>query len=445
MKKSLIRMMTCAAMAAVAALAQSTEKTQASPKAPEDVAVPSVHVVVPDIAPILANVDTVIEDIEPDITIQATEAMINAADVVHSIQPVVNEQVRAEIEANVDQVKRMRDQFAFNIDTHFRTFVPGEWQEGWGGGSPEQSYRNGTRAIDRHDYDTAIAEMDKVIGAKAPRADGAYYWKAYAQAKLGRTSDAMKSLADLHRNYPKSAWLNDAKALEVEIRQRAGQPMSPDAESNEDLKLLAMNGLMNSDPAHATPLVEKVLNDPKNAPKLRERALFVLARSNAPEARQTVVRLAEGSANPDLQLKAIQYLGVADSKGNTAMFADLYRRSSDNAVKRTVLQVLFARKDRDALLSLAKTEQNVDLRRQAIQFLGAMGATDALGELYGTESSEDAKRSVIDSLAAQGSAKQLIAIAKRESNPKLKRDAVERLSTMNSKEANDYMLELLGK
>ncbi len=34
-------------------------------------------------------------------------------------------------------------------------------------------------------------------------------------------------------------------------------------------------------------------------------------------------------------------------------------------------------------------------------------------------------------------------IAKRETNPKLKRTLVERLSTMDSKDATDYMLEVL--
>jgi tetratricopeptide (TPR) repeat protein len=419
---------------------------------PVVVSVPSITVespvIPPDVVANLSEAQAAIESIEPQIALDVEEAARDAEEQVKRIQPGLDDRVRVQINQNMKEVDsrirprmdRMHQQFAFNMP-RLRGFVSG----GWEGGEFEENYRSGTRAIDRHDYEKAIAQMDQVIAAKGNRTDGAYYWKAYAQAKLGRTSDALRTLDELQRNYPKSAWLNDAKALAVETRQQAGQPVSPETEGNDDLKLLAINGLMKSDPSRAMPLVEKLLNDPNNAPKLRERALFVLSRSNAPEARQTVARLAEGSSNPDLQIKAIQYLGISDSKENAALFPELYRRSTDNAVKRAVLQTMFVRKDRATLVNIAKTEQNPDLRRQAIQFLGAMGATDALAGLYTSESSEEGKRAIIDSLFAQGDAKQLVDIARHESNPKLKRSVVERLSAMNSKESNEYMLELLRK
>jgi hypothetical protein len=42
--------------------------------------------------------------------------------------------------------------------------------------------------------------------------------------------------------------------------------------ANEDLKLLALNSLMNSDPERAVPLVDKVITDPKNPVQLKRRA-----------------------------------------------------------------------------------------------------------------------------------------------------------------------------
>lgn len=338
-------------------------------------------------------------------------------------------------------LNRIRPKIALNMPM----FVPEDWQGSFDADRVRGPYRMGTRAIDRHDYEKAIAAMDEVIAAKSGRVDGAYYWKAYAQSKLGRTNDALATLGVLERNFPKSAWLKDAKALEVETRQSAGQKVSPDSESNDDLKLLAINGLMHSDPAQATPLVEKVLNDAKNAPKLRERALFVLARSDAPEARQTVMRFAEGNANPDLQMRAIQYLAASEGKGDAAVFTRIYNQASDPAVKRSALQAMFLRQDRNALASVAKSDPNADLRRQSVRFLGSLGATDLLANLYRTESDVELKRSILDSLAAEDDAKDLVTLARQEKDAKLKRQAVERLSTMDSKEAKAYMLELLGK
>jgi tetratricopeptide (TPR) repeat protein len=360
------------------------------------------------------------------------------------VESAVHASVEAQDRIN-DRIRTQFDRIRPKIALNMPMVMAEEWQGSFDGGGMEGQYRAGTRAIDRHDYEKAIAAMDQVIAAKSSRADGAYYWKAYAQAKLGRTSDALATLAALQRNFPKSAWLNDAKALDVETRQSAGQKVSPDSETNDDLKLLAINGLMHSDPSQATPLVEKVLNDAKNAPKVRERALFVLARSSAPEARQLVARFAEGSANPDLQMKAIHYLAATDTKADAGLFTRIYNQASDAAVKRSALQAMFIRRDRDALARIAKTEQNLDLRRQSVHFLGALGATDLLSNLYRSESNPELKRTILDSLASQDDGKDLVALARTESDPKLKREAVERLSTMDSKEARDYMLELLRK
>jgi hypothetical protein len=74
-----------------------------------------------------------------------------------------------------------------------------------------------------------------------------------------------------------------------------------------------------------------------------------------------------------------------------------------------------------------------------------LGANDLLASLYRTESDVELKRTILDSLAADDDAKDLVALARQEKDAKLKRQAVERLSTMDSKEAKAYMLELLGK
>jgi tetratricopeptide (TPR) repeat protein len=378
---------------------------------------------------------------------QTPDVDIAVQDAASQVQSIVDAQSDIDFSDLNLQVNRALSRITPRIALNMPMVLPEDWQGSFSSHSDNARgrYREGTRAIDRHDYEKAIAAMDQVIAAKAGRVDGAYYWKAYAQSKLGRTNDALATLGALERNFPKSAWLKDAKALEVEVRQGAGQKVSPDSESNDDLKLLAINGLMHSDPAQATPLVEKVLNDAKNAPNVRERALFVLARSDAPEARQTVMRFAEGNANPDLQMRAIQYLAASEGKGDAGVFTRIYNQASDPAVKRSALQAMFIRQDRNALASVAKGDPNADLRRQSVRFLGALGATDVLANLYRTEANVELKRSIIDGLAAQDDAKDLVALARQEKDANLKRQAVERLSRMDAKEAKDYMLELLGK
>ena len=140
------------------------------------------------------------------------------------------------------------------------------------------------------------------------RADGALYWKAYALSRLGKSAEAEAALNELQSKYASSHWLDDAKALALQIKQQAGRPVSPEDESNEEMKILAINGLMQSDPDRGIPLLEGILKG-SSSPKVKRNALFVLAQSSSPKAQAMIEQIARGGGNPDLQVKAIQFFG----------------------------------------------------------------------------------------------------------------------------------------
>jgi HEAT repeats len=341
-------------------------------------------------------------------------------------------------------------------------------------------YSRGLDALDQRDYDRALKDFDQyyklAAEKKEARADGALYWEAYALNKLGRRDDSLATLAQLEKSYPSSRWLNDAKALQLEVKQASGQGGSPESQTDEDLKLLAINSLMNTDAERVVPLLEKLLADPKASPRLKSRALFVLGQSRNQRAGDIIARYAKGSGNPDVQLKAVEYLGIYGSKENKQVLADLYASSSDAALKRAVLRSYMIARDKDHLLAAAKSESNVDLRREAIHQLGALGApaelaqlypgeanvelkraivqalsmkrektADVLVSLYAAETDKNLKREMLRSLHGQGAAKQLIDLARKEPDPGLKQEAVRQLAMMHTKEAQDYMVELLNK
>ena len=350
---------------------------------------------------------------------------------------------------------------------------------------PEYSrdlYSRGMDELDRRNYERALSVFDEYYramnGKPDSRADGALYWKAYAQSKLGKSADATATLAQLEKNYPSSRWINDAKALQLEVA--AGKGTSPEAGSDEEMKLLAINSIANNDPERVVPLLDKILSDAKSSPTLKSRALFVLARIKNPKAGEIIVRYAKGGSNPDVQLKAVEYLGVYNTKENLQVLSDIYGSSSDPAVKRAVLRGYYLGKDKDHLLAAAKRDSTVELRQEAIRDLGSLGAHAELAQIYSGESNADIKRSIIRSLGArrekdktttadmltgmysgekdkklktellrslhaQGAAKQLIDIARKETDPSLKQEAVRELSNMHSKEATDFMMELLNK
>jgi hypothetical protein len=85
------------------------------------------------------------------------------------------------------------------------------------------------------------------------------------------------------------------------------------------------------------------------------------------------------------------------------------------------------------------------LRRAAIRNLGLMGKSDVLQSIYAKESDHGLKEEVLNAYFIGGNAKGLVAVAKTEKDPELKKRAVEKLSLMNSKEGNDYLMEILNK
>ncbi len=366
----------------------------------------------------------------------------------------------------------------------------------------EGEYDRGMRALDDHKYDDAVHRFDAVVNAKSSRADGALYWKAYSLNRLGRRDDALAALSQLRRDYAGSHWLNDAQALEAEIRQGSGQPISPAQESNEDLKLLAINSLMSADPEKAIPLLEDVLKG-NSSPKVKERALFVLTQNQSPQAQQVLMNYAKGSGNPDLQTRAIRYIGMSGTSDARKQLLSIYNSSNDTSIKRQILQSLMTTNDKDTLLNIAKAEKDQELRQSAVRQLGVIHGVDQLAQLYAAESSlevkkeiirslfianasdklldiarnekdqsirseairnlamshgvaadalanlytaetdSNVKRQLVNGLFAHGDAKLMIDLARKETDPQMKMYIVRQLSMMHSKDATDYMMEIL--
>ena len=367
-------------------------------------------------------------------------------------------------------------------------------------------YENGREALDEDRYDRAEAKFDQLAQLNGPQTDAALYWKAYAENRLGKRDTALASIAELKRRFPQSRWQKDASALELEVKQSSGQPVHPEAEKDEELRMLALRGILNSDPERAIPLLGKRLESSSASPKEKSQALFVLAQSGSPEAREILGKIARGQSNPDLQRKAIQYLAMFGGAESRKTLAEVYASTSDPAIKRAILRSYMISGDREHLFEAAKSEKDDDVKREAIRQLGIVHAQNELQQLYRTDNSpavrrellqafflagdaprllevaqtdkdpdlrraairnlglihsEDSakalqsiyaketdrgvKEEVLNSFFLQGNAAAIVAIARNEKDPELKKAAVSKLSIMHSKEATDYLMEILQK
>ncbi len=308
----------------------------------------------------------------------------------------------------------------------------------------DRLYDCGRDALDNKEWDHAIDYFGRVAAAKGERADAALYWKAYAQNKLGQRPEALATIAEFKAGYAKSRWANDVNALEVDVRQKSGQPIKPGDTTDDDTKLLVLQNLMGNSSAEVVPLLEKLVTGPQS-PKVKDRALFVLAQSPDPNARLIVVKVAKGGANPELQARAVRYLAEMNAPESRQALAEVYASTADVDVKRNVLRGYMQMNDKDHLLTAAKSETNPELRLEAIRSLGNMRADDGLAELYGKETSADVKKAIIRALANGGDADKLMSLAQTEPNAELRRSAVRSLGIMRKTETGPKLVTLYDK
>ena len=308
----------------------------------------------------------------------------------------------------------------------------------------DDRYEAGQDALEEGQWTRAAERFRQIATAGQNRADAAMYWLAYAQSKLAQNADALATLADLMRSYPSSRWVNDARALEMELRRGAGQPVGPETQADDELKLLAIQSLQHSDPAQAVPMLQKLLQGTQS-PRLKERALFVLAQSSTPEARKVMTDIARGGANPDLQGKAIKYLGVNGTAENRQLLAEIYQSSSDVDIKRHILRAYMVAGDRVRVLAAATGEKSPELRQEAVRQLGVLGAREELRQLYQKDTDPEVKRQVLQALFVSGDAAGLIDLASAEANPELRRAAIRHLGTMNATRTGDSLSSLYQK
>ncbi len=151
-------------------------------------------------------------------------------------------------------------------------------------------YADGVRAINAGRWSDAIAIFSRIGPQSSDHADGALFWKAYAENKLGQGSKALEDCGRLRAEHSASKWIDECGALEIDIKGKSGQPVSPQAQQSDDLKLLALAALMQHDEKLALKEIDNILNS--DAPeKLKQGALFIMSEHHTDTMYPQIARL----------------------------------------------------------------------------------------------------------------------------------------------------------
>lgn len=202
-----------------------------------------------------------------------------------------------------------------------------------------------------------------------------------------------------------------------------------------DLRIQALGSLLKTDAVKVIPMLKQIALEAENPGDAR-RALFVLAQSERPEARASVVEVARTGSEP-VRLAAVRELGRLSGAGISNELLNVYT-SGNRPVKFQVVTALGERAATSALMRIAQSETDARLRDAAIVTLGQAGGRKQLNLLYARSKAESKRPIIVGLFNAQADA-ELIRIAETERDPAIRQEVLTTLRLLNTPRAQEYL------
>lgn len=304
------------------------------------------------------------------------------------------------------------------------------------------------------------------------------YWLGYS---LSKQADSLKNfdravavkeeaigfLNEAIEFYPSSSYVQEAKLLRIDIASYLVEKGYSDfriyingyAEETEEqdpeveLKLVALNALLNMDPEKAFPVLEKMVREEKN-PKLREQALFILAQNSGPRVVPILLDVAKKDPDPEMRENAVFWLGQRKDEESFKALLRMYDEAQDPELKESLIFAISQNGSEVAtakLIEIARKDKDPEIKEEAVFWLGQRKSAkilDILYDLYVTSSDQEFKEQVIFALTQVGgdeSIRKLIDMARKEENIELKKEMIFWLGQSKHPEAVKFLKEIIEK
>ncbi|HVF50232.1 MAG TPA: HEAT repeat domain-containing protein [Pyrinomonadaceae bacterium] len=278
-----------------------------------------------------------------------------------------------------------------------------------GGDSPAMLvFRQGRTAIEREDWEGAAAKFDSYIAGypKERDVDAALYWLAYALKKQRKFQAADERLERLLREFPRSTWADDARAMQAEIAPQTGKRVELEGIADDELKMVALQSLFQSDPQRAAVYAREILKmDSRASRELKETAVNLLGQRQDADSFSLLSDIARTQPDPELRAAAIHRLGQFRSEAALDELLKIYDAERDTEVKERVLHSLSQNQNPRAyskLLDIARGGDNTELRQMAIHWIGQRRdaqSFDDLMRILNTDRDEEIRARILHSLS----------------------------------------------
>jgi HEAT repeat protein len=317
--------------------------------------------------------------------------------------------------------------------------------EPWAKADPADSlYRLAREALSRGDYKRA-AEIFHRIPERYPQsayAGQALYYEAFALYRRGGEDDlnvARDRLKQLKVRYPAIAKKDGAPLLirvcgELAKRgdqecaksigdtaedsndvvggqtltiPRQGRSCSPDADEDDDERIMALQALLNMDAERAVPILKQVLaRRDACSVALRRKAVFLVSQKRTAETASILMNVAR--SDPDQETREQAVFWLSQVPGSTGLLEEILKGNSDENLKDKALFALSQQNEPRAQQILRdfalRESESQDLRDKAIFWLGQRRSTENtefLRNLYSRIGNQELKEKILFSLSQQ--------------------------------------------
>ena len=248
--------------------------------------------------------------------------------------------------------------------------------------------------------------------------DAALYWLAFSLKKQARYEEAGRFLNRLLKEFPRSNWADDARAMRVEIAPQLGDTKTVEEEltvvvgngsihvvgkqaktgesADDEIKIVALQSLFQANPERAFAYVTTLLKSGSTANKnLKEAALEMLRRYPSKNALALLVDMARNEPDRELRVTAIHTLGRTNDAAAFGLLRELATSARDDETSKAAIFAIsrYDSAEAGALLSqLARGAQSREVRKEAIFWLSRGGSDATVDELMGIyEADRDAE------------------------------------------------------
>jgi HEAT repeat protein len=348
-------------------------------------------------------------------------------------------------------------------------------------------YREARRLLNRNRYADAAAKFKEFRekNAGSPSVAEALYFEAFALYRGGdinQLREARARLQEQETKFPRAATRGDARTLRVRVLQSLAERgdetaaveirriadstgarsstsvsassksearalaeqeralratrvkpgkssnSSCDGDDDEDMRLMALNALMQMNSEDALPVLKTVLaKRDAGSVCLRRRAVFIVSQKRSSEASSLLLDAARNDPDLEVRMQAVQWLSQVRSPEAIPALDSILRSARDIELQEKAVFALSQIRDERAAAVLRtyaeRSDVPVAIRERTIFWLGQQRSQDNaafLRQLYGKLQNEELKEKVLFSLSQmreQGNEKWLLDLAANDREP----------------------------